>query len=470
MKASCHERITAMKRGLMALLLVIAIPQSPLADMVGAAAPGFVMEDIDGKPVSLTSFTGKALILFHFNTYCHSCRLEVPTINTIQQNHADLKVIGIAIGNDRREAETFRRQYKPQFTLVADPGQKIYRDYSVHTVPLVDIIDKTGTIRYRGKIADYADFESAMKQVIAEREEVGPHLWNRAPDFSLKNTLGKQFRLYDIIGEKTVLVTFMSVKDRTVRQIVEIMKTLFARYRREDLEIIRIAVQDTLQEVNDFQHKYHVSFPILLDSDGTVAARYGVANLPRTLIINKKGKIRYSSDQIALDNLIPILTKVKSYFREELPEGELRPYLEKVEPGVTAFDKVTLEDGRNIYIGTSTVGNEKLIVREVFRDVLCDVCTNVHFVYSFDYKGTIRNIVLVESIDLYGEPIDPQEFIQRLIQKANDKLPLKLREDIDALTGATQSCKLILEGINETPDILMMLRKYRDLLAAMPNR
>ena len=29
------------------------------------------------------------------------------------------------------------------------------------------------------------------------------------------------------------------------------------------------------------------------------------------------------------------------------------------------------------------------LVREVFKDVFCDVCTNVHFVYSFGEKSKI---------------------------------------------------------------------------------
>jgi hypothetical protein len=92
----------------------------------------------------------------------------------------------------------------------------------------------------------------------------------------------------------------------------------------------------------------------------------------------------------------------------------------------------------------------------------------VHFVYSFDPKGQIKNIVLIESIDLYGESIDAQDFLQRVIKQTHQQLPLKLRKDIDALTGATQSCKLILEGLNETPKILESLEEYKAVLDEVP--
>lgn len=450
------------------ILLFLTVPRIVLGDIVGEAAPEFTMEDVDGNVVTLSSLSDKTLMLFHFNTYCHTCRQEVPTINKIQQNYPDMKVIGVAIGNDKQEVETFRKSFKSEYTILPDPEQNLYREYFVHTVPLIDIIDKTGTIRYRGKITNYADFESVMKGLIDEKQVVGPNLWNQAPDFTLKNTRGEPFRLYDITGEKTVLVTFLSVKDKTIHQIVEIMKSLFSKYKREDLEMVRIAVNDSIQDVESFKETYYVKFPILLDPDGQVAARYGAVNLPRTFIINKKGKIRYVSDQIAIGNLMSILTKVKSYFKEELPDEELATFIAKAEPGMQGFTKVTLEDDRDVYV--STADKDKVIVREVFKDVLCDVCTNVHFVYSFDQTGKIRNIVLVESIDLYGEPINADEFLKRLLDTISEKkLPIQLRKDIDGLTGATQSCKLIIEGINETSDVLVLLNKYRDIMVKIPD-
>ena len=417
------------------VIIILTLPRVVLGDIVGEAAPEFTMEDVDGNVVTLSGLADKTLMLFHFNTYCHTCRQEVPTINKIQKNYPDLKVVGIAIGNDKNEVETFRKTFKSSYTILPDPEQKLYREYFVHSVPLVDIIDKTGTIRYRGKITNYEDFESVMKKLLEEKEVVGANLWNRAPDFTLENTRGEPFNLYDIIGKKTVMVTFLSVNDKTIRQVVEIMKSLFTQYKREDLEIVRVAVNDSKEDVESFKDKYYVKFPILLDLTGEVATRYGAISLPRTFIINKKGKIRYVSDQISIANLMAILTKVKSYFKEELPEEELVKFIHKAEPGLTNLTKVSLEDDRDVYVGTSTTDKRKIIVREVFKDVLCDVCTNVHFVYSFDQSGTIRNIALVESIDLYGEPIDAGDFLKRLIDTAGKKQPIRLRTDIDGLTG-----------------------------------
>ncbi len=454
-------------RRLIAACAFLLFPWLASADMVGESAPDFSVKDLNGNLVTLSQVTYKTVMLFHFNVYCHSCREEVPLINTIQRNNKDLKIIGIAIGNDNNETLEFQKKFKPEFTLIPDPKQELYRSYFVYTVPLIDIIDTTGTIRYRGKMGDYKAFQSAMDEIVKDKSLVGAGLWNKAPDFTLTGTRDETFRLYDTIGQQQTLITFFSVHNQTTNQVIEIMKSLYKQYTREDLNIIRIAVKDSRDSVEKFRQKYHVTFPILLDTEGNVAALYDVDAIPKSFIINKKGAIRFISDQLSLANLMPILTKLKSYFREELPEAELMNYVKAAAPGCQKFDKIILDNNMPVYIGTSA-GGEKILVREVFKDVLCDVCTNVHFVYAFDQSAKIKNIVLIESIDLYGVPIDAQDFLQDLIKVSGTKLPLRLRTDVDALTGATQSCKLIIEGINETLAIVNSLNKFRDMLVNKP--
>ncbi len=450
------------------LLMLLALPQLALADMLGAVAQDFSLEDLEGNLISLSDYSGKIIMLSYLTAYCHTCQEKVPIINRIQRENKDLQIIGIAIANDREETEEFKKKYHAEFMLLPDPQQEMFKKYFVTNVPLIDLIDRTGTIRYRGKLPGYAEFKSIMEEIVKEKKEVvGTNLWNRPPDFLLANTKGETFKLSDIIGEKTILLTFLSTRDETVRQVIEILKSLYSRYRRKDLDIIRIAVGDSVEEVRIFRKKYYVKFPILVDEKGEVAKLYGATSLPKTFIINKKGKIRYISDQLSLANLNSVLVKVKSYFKEELPEEVLMKYLDMVAPGVKKFYKINLGKNQAVYIGT-TRDKKKILACEVFKDVLCDVCNNVHFIYSFDLTGKIKKIVLIEYIDVRGEPVEAHDFLERVIKEANRKLPLRLKEDVDGITGATQSSKLILEGINETPEIINSLNAYRDILTRIP--
>jgi len=456
-----------MKKIFIAIFLILFLSGAALADMIGVEAPEFSLKDLDGNPVSLAQLSGKVVLLVHFNTYCHTCRQEVPKINSIVQKYKNLKVFGIAIANDPEEVQEFKKTFKPVYDLVPDPQKELYTKYAVRTVPLIDIIDRTGTIRYRGGVPSDAEIAAIMEQVLKEKETaVGAALWNKPPDFTLKNSEGETFHLYDNIGSKTIAVGFFSVRDEGVHKAIEILKTVYSRYKREDLDIIRIAVGDSLEEVKAFRKKYYVNFPVYIDEQAAVAKLYGVARPPKMFIINKKGAIRYVNDQITIENMMAVLTKVKSYYMEELPPEMLMGYIKKAAPGVRNFEKTVIGDNRPVYIGTDG-DSKKILVREVFKDVFCDVCTNVHFVYSFDEKGKIKNIVLIESVDLYGVPISAEDFLQRVIEKADQKLPLKLKKDVDALTGATQSCKLILEGLNETPQVLSALKAHEAAVAGI---
>jgi peroxiredoxin len=453
-----------MKKLLLALALIAVACGSASATMLGAAAPAFDLKGLDGKDVSLSRFAGTPVVLLHFNTYCHSCIEDIPAINRIAKQFDSVAFIGIATANDEEETRDFQKAYGVEFVLAPDPDKTVYGKYLVHTVPLIDIIDRSGTIRYRGKMPDPDVMHSILKEMLQAKETVGGNLWDRPPDFSLTSIDGTPFRLQDALGRQTIVLTFFSVSDPTTRQVIEVMKTLYQRYTRDDLVLVRIAVDEKSATVEDFLRRHFVRFPVFVDEQGDVARLYGIQDLPRTCIINKRGRIRYVSDQISLANLETVLSKFRSYIREDLPEDFIAPYFAQLEPDVPEFTKVELGRHETIYIGF-TPDTGRVIARKVLKDVLCDVCTNVHFVYSFDPTGAIRNIVLIEPIDLYGVPVDAQGFLHRVIESAGRSLPLRLHQDIDGITGATQSCKLLIEGINETPEVLQAIKAYQQILS-----
>jgi thiol-disulfide isomerase/thioredoxin len=65
--------------------------------MLGKPAPTFTVTTLDGKPVSLDDFKGKAVIVNFWATWCAPCRQEMPWLAQLREQYAaqGFEVLGI---------------------------------------------------------------------------------------------------------------------------------------------------------------------------------------------------------------------------------------------------------------------------------------------------------------------------------------------------------------------------------------
>lgn len=120
---------------------------------VGDIAPDFTLNDLDGKPVSLSSFAGKKVVLLaFFSMRCGACLMEAPHLERLHKKY-DGQIALLAINTDGVDAKIAGETMKEvgfdiTYPVLFDPEFQATDAYTNFVVPLTLVIDKEGIIRY----------------------------------------------------------------------------------------------------------------------------------------------------------------------------------------------------------------------------------------------------------------------------------------------------------------------------------
>ena len=112
-----------------------------------------------------------------------------------------------------------------------------------------------------------------------------------APDFSLPKLDGDMVRLSDYRG-KVVFLNIWATWCSPCREEMPSMEKLYQQMKGEDFEILAVSI-DILgaKAVAPFVKELKLSFPTLLDPDGTVKRLYSTTGVPESFIIDKNGVV-----------------------------------------------------------------------------------------------------------------------------------------------------------------------------------
>ena len=114
---------------------------------------------------------------------------------------------------------------------------------------------------------------------------------NPAPDFSLPNLEGTMVSLADYKG-KVVLLNIWATWCPPCVEEMPSMDKLFRALNKQGLEILAVSIDASgLKAVGPFMKKHKLSFPALIDPNGTTQSLYRTTGIPESIIIDKKGII-----------------------------------------------------------------------------------------------------------------------------------------------------------------------------------
>jgi len=140
----------------------------------GARAPEFVQNDTSGKPISLSLFRGKYVMLDFWASWCGPCRQENPGLRQIYQDFKDrnFTILGLSLDAAGRKGlwlEAIKNDKLP-WTQVSDLRQwdnQVAILYNVRSIPENFLIDPDGIIVARG--LNLEELRSKLEQVLPKQ-------------------------------------------------------------------------------------------------------------------------------------------------------------------------------------------------------------------------------------------------------------------------------------------------------------
>jgi thiol-disulfide isomerase/thioredoxin len=133
-------------------------------------APAFSLTDITGKPLKLSDYQGKVVILDFWATWCGPCRIEIPSFVELQKRYASqgFTMIGISIDDSPEPVVDFYKELQMNYP-VAVGNDRLGELYGgLPGLPTTFVIGRDGRI-YAKHVGAYDPhvFEAEVKELLA---------------------------------------------------------------------------------------------------------------------------------------------------------------------------------------------------------------------------------------------------------------------------------------------------------------
>ena len=111
-------------------------------------APGFSLAGIDGKPVRLSDYEGKVVVINFWATWCPPCRAEIPDFVKFYNENKEkgLVIIGIALEQSASDVRRMVESLNMTYPVALSDGSVERRYGGFRGIPTTFVIARDGTI------------------------------------------------------------------------------------------------------------------------------------------------------------------------------------------------------------------------------------------------------------------------------------------------------------------------------------
>jgi peroxiredoxin len=136
-----------------------------------------------------------------------------------------------------------------------------------------------------------------------------------AAAFQLPAAVGGPVSLADLKGQ-VVLINFWASWCGPCRQEMPILEQLYRKYKPAGFTLLGVNVEPKSGDAITFLKATPVSFPILFDTQSKVSTLYEVSGMPSTVIVDRKGNVRYVHHGYKPGDESEYLDQIRSLMRE----------------------------------------------------------------------------------------------------------------------------------------------------------
>ena len=128
--------------------------------------------------------------------------------------------------------------------------------------------------------------------VVAATFAIAGNVNTPATEFSLTSLTGQPVALSQYKGN-VVLVNFWATWCGPCQQEMPLLDQMYKKYKPAGFTLLGVNVDKEAPAVKDLLSRKPVSFTVLLDPENKVSRDYHVADMPSSVIIDRKGNVRY---------------------------------------------------------------------------------------------------------------------------------------------------------------------------------
>lgn len=139
---------------------------------VGAVAPDFTLNGVEGDSISLSSFRGKVVLIDFWASWCKPCVASMPAMVSLYADYKDkgFEILGVSLDRDPNSWKGAIANLGitwPQVWALEDGIGDVAMKYDVSGIPFVVLVDKDGVILSR-QAMDEVSMREKLDELLGE--------------------------------------------------------------------------------------------------------------------------------------------------------------------------------------------------------------------------------------------------------------------------------------------------------------